>query len=151
MVCTECDQVPATFPCACGGRDTREAFVMPEPAAVRTFTSGATRNDAGDKFDYEGFLHPGVLHAYGDYMHSHRRQRDGQLRDSDNWQKGIPFSAYMKSLVRHVFDLWSIHRGGCPMNPDTNEPHTKEDLCCAILFNTMGYLKEVLQPSEINR
>lgn len=117
---------------------------------MRQFETGATRNDTGDKFDYEGFINPEVLHAFGEYMHLHRRQRDGSVRDSDNWQRGIPFQAYTKSLVRHVIDLWRMERGFSPTNPDTNAPHTKEELCCAIMFNVMGYLKELLDPSAIN-
>lgn len=118
---------------------------------VQKFESGATRNFNLNKFDYEGFLNPEALHAFGEYMHSHRKQRDGSIRDSDNWQKGIPFSAYIKSLVRHVIDLWRMDRGYEVINPDTNEPHTKQELCCAIVFNSMGYLKELITPSSINK
>lgn len=120
------------------------------PPLMRAFTGGATRNPEGDKFDYEGFINPEVLHAYGKYMHAHRKQRDGSLRDSDNWQKGIPLRAYIKSLVRHTIDLWRMDRGYIVFNPDTGEPHTKEELCAAIMFNVMGYLKETLHPAGPN-
>lgn len=118
---------------------------------VQEFESGATRNFNLNKYDYEGFINPEALHAFGEYMHEHRKQRDGSIRDSDNWQKGIPFSAYIKSLVRHVIDLWRMDRGYEVINPDTNLPHTKQELCCAIVFNSMGYLKELITPSEINK
>lgn len=118
--------------------------------AVRTFDSGATRNIDNNKFDYEGFVHPEALHAFAEYMHTHRKQRDGTIRDSDNWQKGIPFRTYVKSLVRHAIDLWRMERGFSVTNPDTGQPHTKQELCCAIVFNSMGYLKELLDPAPIN-
>lgn len=111
---------------------------------MRTFETGATRNDAGNKFDYEGFLSPLALERFGEYMHSHRLQKDGSIRDSDNWQKGIPRNQYMKSLIRHVFDLWKLHRGHKATNPDTGDQFTKDELLSAILFNAQGYLHEVM-------
>lgn len=123
---------------------------MGEVAEVQSFESGATRNSDTNKFDYEGFLNPEVLFTFGSYMHEHRTQRDGSIRDADNWQKGIPFHKYVKSLVRHTIDLWRMHRGYTVINPDTGKPHTKQELCCAIIFNAMGCLKELLDPSPIN-
>ena len=101
---------------------------------MRTFSTGATRDDEGEKLDYEGFLHPEVLHVYAEYMHEHRRQGDGAMRAGDNWQKGIPPAEYMRSLIRHTVDLWRAWRRGGVM----------VELCCAILFNTMGLLHELL-------
>ena len=115
--------------------------------AIQKFNTGATRSADEHKSDYEGFINPEVLHRYGQYMHEHRKQRDGKLRDSDNWQKGIPLANYIKSLVRHVIDLWRLHRGYVVINPDTNQPHTVAELCCAIMFNSMGYLKEHVDPA----
>ena len=105
---------------------------------MRTFDTGATRDSDDTKNDYEGFLSPTVIETFGNYMTVHRKQADGKLRDSDNWQKGIPKDAYMKSLWRHFFDLWKLHRGyKCNV--------TVEEACCAILFNTQGYLHEHLK------
>lgn len=104
---------------------------------IRTFDTGATRDSEEGKFDYEGFLSPLVLERYAEYMHSHRMQKGGKLRDSDNWQKGIPFSAYMKSLLRHLMTLWKQHR--FPFGPDPSE-----ETLCAIIFNSSGYLHEML-------
>lgn len=112
---------------------------------MRTFDKGATRNNADHKFDYEGFLSPEVVIEYGRYMHSHRKQADGTLRNSDNWQKGIPKDVYMKSLLRHVIGLWTIHRGGVYIDEDTDKPIGLKDVLCAVMFNTMGYLFEVLK------
>jgi len=112
---------------------------------IRKFETGATRNIDNNKLDYEGFLSPLVLESYAKYMNSHRVQKDGNLRPSDNWQKGIPKEVYMKSLWRHFFDFWKMHRGLKAINPDTGEECTKEELANAIMFNIMGYLHEELK------
>jgi hypothetical protein len=103
---------------------------------IRTFSSGATRDTDDGKPDYEGFLSPLVIEAYGEYMNRHRVQTDGQLRAGDNWQKGIPREAYMKSGWRHFFAWWKAHR---------EDGNGIEDALCALLFNVMGYLHEVLK------
>lgn len=108
---------------------------------MREFETGATRDSEENKFDYEGFLSPAVLETFGDYMHTHRKQADGKLRDSDNWQKGIPLTAYMKSMWRHFMDLWKAHRG-LPAPP-------KKESLCALLFNVMGYLHEELKKEGV--
>lgn len=105
---------------------------------MRTFDTGATRDTDADKLDYEGFLSPLVLERYAEYMHKNRLQADGKLRASDNWQKGIPRSAYMKSLWRHFMDVWKLHR-------DCKAAVTLEEALCAVLFNSMGMLHEVIR------
>lgn len=105
---------------------------------MRTFDTGATRDNDASKNDYEGFLSPLVIQAYGDYMHKNRLQADGKLRASDNWQKGIPKDAYMKSLWRHFLDVWTIHRG-------YERNVALQEALCACLFNVMGYLHEELK------
>ena len=62
--------------------------------AVRVFDTGATRDQDTTKPDFEGFLSPFVIERFGEYMSKHRVQVDGSIRDSDNWQKGIPFCGY---------------------------------------------------------
>jgi hypothetical protein len=107
---------------------------------MRKFETGATRDTDQDKFDYEGFINPIVMYRYAQYMHKHRKQADGQLRDSDNWQKGIPITVYMKSLLRHVMDLWFHHR--------KRSGYAREGIqetLCAIIFNAMGYLFELMK------
>ena len=108
---------------------------------VRTFETGATRDGDTDKIDPEGFISPAVERRFCDYMHRHRRQKDGGLRAPDNWQKGMPRDAYMKSLRRHVLDLHLRHRGAVPLYPDDSI----EDCLCAIRFNADGYLFELLR------
>ena len=112
---------------------------------MRKFETGATRDNDDTKNDYEGFLSPLVIESFGNYMTKHRFQVDGVIRDSDNWQKGIPQTVYMKSLWRHFLDLWKIHRG--IEVKDKLDGHTIniEEACNAILFNVMGYLFEQLK------
>jgi len=104
----------------------------------REFQTGATRDQEDGKFDYEGFLSPAVLYRFAEYMHKHRLQKDGSLRDSDNWQKGIPLDVYMKSGFRHFFDWWHCHRSNVG-------PGATEEALCALMFNVMGYLYEYLK------
>ena len=115
---------------------------------MRQFGSGATRNTDVGKNDYEGFLSPLVIEEFGNYMTKHRKQADGKLRDSDNWQKGIPKSAYMKSLWRHFLDMWFMHRGYKRYDDITKEELTISGVLCAILFNVMGYLHETLKTTK---
>ena len=115
---------------------------------MRNFDTGATRDTDIGKNDYEGFYSPLVVEAFGDYMSKHRIQADGQLRDSDNWQKGIPKDAYMKSLWRHFLDMWFIHRGYKRMDKQTNQELTMKEVLCAILFNVQGYLFEILKKED---
>lgn len=109
---------------------------------MREFESGATRNDDSNKIDYDGFLSPLAVRRFGEYMHKHRVQADGELRDSDNWQKGIPQDKYRKSLFRHFIDFWSMHRGWID---STDEGEDMEALLCAILFNAQGLLHEIIK------
>ena len=125
----------------------RKSFsnIGPEPKpAIRTFDTGATRDKEDHKNDYEGFFSPLVFRRYGDYMQEHRKQKDGSVRDSDNWQKGMGLSAFMKSKWRHFMDIWTIFDGYKAIDFDGAEVDL-EDALCADLFNTMGYLHEVLK------
>lgn len=110
---------------------------------MRVFETGATRDKEDGKFDYEGFLSPRVLQRYAEYMHEHRIQADGSLRDSDNWQKGIPMGAYMKSLWRHFMDVWLQWRNGSTFSK------VWEDALCAMMFNVMGLLHETLKAKSM--
>jgi hypothetical protein len=113
-------------------------------AKIRSFSTGATRNADTNKPDFDGFLSPLALEAFGAYMHEHRFQADGTLRDSDNWQKGIPVPAYRKSLFRHLFQAWRIGRGWpTPDYDDPEKPVTIEEALCGVLFNAMGWLHEI--------
>lgn len=108
---------------------------------IRTFETGATRDTDEGKYDYEGFLSPQVIERFAAYMHKHQKQSDGEMRASDNWQKGIPVDQYMKSMYRHFMDLWMLHRGMAV-------GIEKEEILCALMFNVQGMLFEELRGEE---
>lgn len=105
---------------------------------MRQFKTGATRDTDEGKYDYEGFYSPIVMQRFAEYMNKHRKQSDGELRDSDNWQKGIPKKDYMKSGFRHFMDWFLIHRG-------YEGREDLEEALCALIFNAQGYLFEILR------
>jgi hypothetical protein len=115
---------------------------------MRKFATGATRNLDTNKLDYDGFFCPLVMKRFSEYMHSHRQQADGTLRDADNWQNGIPFNVYIKSLFRHFMDLRLIHKGSKAISPEDQHEITAEEALCAILFNAQGYLHELLKQNS---
>lgn len=142
-----------------------DLFNMPEPAGetnapvivptvvvneaeMRKFGTGATRNSDAGRPDYEGFLSPLVLEFYGEYMQKHRVQADGTERASDNWQKGLPLTAYIKGAWRHFMHFWTRHRG-YPVRDSKAAANIKEDLA-ALLFNISGYLHELLKAEHEN-
>jgi len=108
----------------------------------RYFASGAYRDSDDGKLDFEGFYHPLVMERFARYMDKNRRQSDGRLRGSDNWQAGIPKSEYMKSGMRHFMDWWACHRG-TPIREDDIE-----EAICGLLFNAQGYLFELLKEQQ---
>ncbi len=110
-------------------------------SAIRTFESGATRNIDEGKIDPEAYLSPAVVNRYCQYMLAKATQADGSIRPGDNWQKGIPLDSYMKSMWRHFLSVWENHRTPWSVK------HEQDDLC-ALLFNVMGYLHEVLQLTD---
>ena len=109
---------------------------------MRYFDTGATRDSDDGKLDFEGFFSPYAMYRFAEYMHQHRHQADGHLRASDNWQKGIPQEAYMKSLFRHFMELWLRWRDKC------DDQQAFQDALCAILFNAQGLLHERVHPSN---
>lgn len=111
-------------------------------AAMRSFGTGATRTSDAGRDDPEGYLSPLVLDRYSEYMTKHRKQADGQLRASDNWQKGMPLTTYAKGMWRHFLHFWTRHRGFDVRDPGA-AANTEEDLC-AIIFNAQGYLHELI-------
>lgn len=110
---------------------------------VRKFDTGATRDSDDGKLDFDGFFSPLVLVRFAEYMHAHRRQADGQMRASDNWQNGIPLPVYRKSLWRHFVDVWKELLG-------IATPAGFEENACALMFNIQGALHEHLK-AKANR
>lgn len=102
---------------------------------IRKFEgSKATRDLDTDKHDIEGFINPEVMRRYFEYMHKNRFMKDGSVREGDNWQDLFGEdhqSVCMKSLTRHFWDLWLLHRG-------YEAREDIEDALGGILFNTMA-------------
>lgn len=122
---------------------------MAKKKKIREFNTGATRDTAEDKFCYEGFLSPLVVKAFGAYMHKHRKQSNGELREPDNWQKGFGnteddvkghCNTCIDSLYRHFMDLWLIHRGY-----EKESRESIDDAICGIMFNIMAYYHKLLE------
>jgi len=108
---------------------------------MRKFKTGATRDIDDNKIEPAGYMHPLVIKRYSEYMLKHQIQSDGNKRDSNNWQKGIPKDVYMHSGWRHFLDWWLEH------NKEKSRDGL-EDALCGMLFNTMGYLYEVIKQKE---
>lgn len=111
---------------------------------MREFSTGATRDDSKDKLNYIKALCPLVLKRYVEYLDRHRVQADGNLRDWDNWKQGIPLDVYMESKGRHFWATWTLHEMAAW---EFGGRETLIDSLCAELFNTTGYLFELLRPN----
>lgn len=108
---------------------------------LRTFATGATRDTSQGKREPWGFTSALAEQRFCEYMHHHRKQSDGALRDSDNWKKGIPADAYKHSLGRHIQDLRLILEG----YPGAARESDLEEVLCSVLFNVQGLLHETVR------
>lgn len=115
---------------------------------IRTFDTGATRNLDATKIDPDGFFSIEFMRAYCDYMNEHRKQADGSVRESNNWKKGIPQDAYMKSMWRHFMDVWTLHHGGY-LNNEKGFKMTKTEALMALAFNVMGMAHEEIKGHNV--
>jgi len=113
---------------------------------MTNFETGATRSEDTVRDDPDGYLSPLFMDLYFRYMTKNRTQADGQVRESDNWQKGIPRNRYMKGLWRHFYHMWTRHRGW-----DVNDPLAADDIeedIAAMFFNLQGYAHEYLKDKQ---
>jgi hypothetical protein len=108
----------------------------PDPSMVQ-FDSGATRS-AEPMEDPEGFFSPFVMDEYIKYMAKNRKQADGQIRSSDNWQNGMSKARYMRALFRHFLEAWRVWR-----RPKVYEDELIAGLC-GVIFNAQGMILELL-------
>lgn len=115
---------------------------------IRTFNTGANRDTDNLKNDYEGYLSPLVIKAFGDYMTKHRKLPNGDIRESDNWQK--LFGTYeehksvcIKSAFRHFLDWWLEYDG-------YKSRDGLDEALCGLLFNVMAYYHCELLEREKN-
>lgn len=110
---------------------------------IRKFDSGATRDISEGKLEYKGFYSPIVMKRFAEYMNLHRKQSDGSLRTSDNWQNLFGDKhedVCCDSLLRHVIDVWLINQGF----PEESREDLESGLC-AILFNAQAWLFKILK------
>ena len=107
---------------------------------MRSYGTGGVRSELGDKLQYEGYFSPMVLRRRAQYMKKHQEQEDGEHREPDNWQNGMPMDDYIDSLFRHFIDIWLNHREVIRLEKDE-----VEELLCAMMFNCEGYLFELMK------
>lgn len=107
----------------------------------RAFDTGAWRDKADDKLDYEACLSPQALEVLALYLFACRKSNaDGTTRPMDNWQKGMPIADYMKSGMRHLFTAWKFHRKG-------SQHHAVRllEAWAGVMFNAQGYIHELIK------
>lgn len=104
--------------------------------AMRKFVTGATRDNDAQKLNYIGSLSPLVLRRFTQFMRDHNIKGGELKRNEANWKKGMPLKSYIESKMRHFVDTWILHEG--------YEEGNIIEMLCADLFNTQGYLHELL-------
>lgn len=111
---------------------------------MRSFNTGATRDTGEGKLDFAGFLSSQALRQFARYMNMNRLQSDGQLRDSDNWKRGIPMPVYVSSGFRHFWEVWETFQ--CEnWNGDREQTIRLVTAICGEIFNMQGLLHEILK------
>ena len=115
---------------------------------LRKFDTGAIRDTDSGKLSYSKGLSFLVLRRYLQYLGKHRTLPDGSVRDWDNWKKGIAPEVYRDSLTRHVADVNIVADGYSA--EDNHGKCDLEDLLCAVMFNSMGWLYEILESKKEN-
>jgi hypothetical protein len=125
--------------------DIHESFsktVADQSHQGRTFNSGAYRDGEAGKLDYTRGLCPNVLERYMEFLSANREQSNGDMRDFDNWKRGIPVRSYLSSLGRHFWTVWKYFVG---FKKPVTETGDIVDELCAIMFNVNGLIHEILK------
>lgn len=120
---------------------------MSDDGNMRGFNTGATRDTAEGKLLYNKFLAPNVLTQYAKFMSMNRLQSNGELRDGNNWQKGIPMDVYEDSMARHYHEFWTMYEDRD--NLDRADEIEMIGSAMGLLFNVMGWTLEWLKQNEM--
>jgi len=126
---------------------------MKDDGIVRTAFTGANRNSAIGKVDYEGAISPIVTQAYGEFIERHAILPDGTKRSNDNWQN--LFGTYdehkeicIKSAYRHFLDLLLEHDG-------FKSREGIDEALGGLMFNIQAYwfaiLKEKIEKDKLQK
>jgi len=115
---------------------------------MRQHPKGATRSNDEGKIDY---AHISALadRVWCEYMHEHRIQEDGKLREPDNYKKGMPLKWNIKSFRGHFKDFELLLEGH-----KVTENGKEKDLFESILgmeFNLKGMIISTMTGAVIDR
>lgn len=119
-----------------------QSLQRPMDHPMRQFATGAIRDNSTDKPEYFGYTSWRTMKQFGAYMLRHQKQANGQMRDADNWKKGIPLEVYQQSLTRHFVD-WAAE-----LEEAKSSPETAMDLALAMKFNLDGWIHEMDKQME---
>lgn len=119
---------------------------MKDNGVIRTSSTGANRNSAEGKVNYQGALSPLVIEAYGKYIQKHAILPDGTVRDNKNWQK--LFGTHkehrqicIESAWRHFLDLLKEHDG-------YDSRDGIDEALGGLMFNIQAYWFSILKEKE---
>lgn len=115
-------------------------------STIRKFPSGADRDSDENKPHYPGYFDSRVVKAFGEYMLRHQRRVDGSFRAADNWKAGMSKEVYFDSGFRHFMDWWRLYEADHYEGKVCIEPTL--EACCALMFNLMGYMRNLIQEKE---
>ena len=95
---------------------------------IRTFTTGAIRDNDSWKTCYNETISWTALRLYAEYM-TEKKKKYGEW----NFKKGIPDSSYIDSLLRHCQEFMENTFEGWNFEPEQNK-------LCSMMFNIMWLL-----------